>query len=195
MQFNSYIFLFLFFPLIVLLYFAGNKFSFKVGKLILAIGSLCFYAYAGYDSLAIFCFSILINYVFALAIKRNDRFKKLFLFIPVVINVALLLVFKYTDFAISNLNSLFDTDFTLKELLLPLGISFYTFQQIAYIVAVYKREIPEPDFLDYLVFITYFPKLLMGPLTEPADFISQLNNNALKNFDFDNFTCGLKIFC
>lgn len=99
-----------------------------------------------------------------------------FLAVPVCINAALLLYFKYLNFAITNYNALFHTDHALKTLLLPVGISFFTFQQIAYLVSVYRKELLKADLIDYLAYITYFPKLLMGPLMEPVDFVEQLND-------------------
>lgn len=77
---------------------------------------------------------------------------------------------------------------------MPLGISFFTFQQIAYIVSSYREEIEQTSFIDYLAYILYFPKILMGPLIEPVDFIQQFNNEKLKTFNLDNLASGIKIF-
>ena len=99
---------------------------------------------------------------------------------PVLINIALLLYFKYLNFAITNINHFFSMEIPLKDLILPVGISFFTFQQIAYIVAVYRGELERNHLLDYLVYILYFPKILMGPLAEPAEFIGQINDASLR---------------
>lgn len=96
---------------------------------------------------------------------------------------------------ILNINSVFSSDFKLRELILPVGISFYTFQQIAYVVSLYKREIQKVYLVDYLLYILYFPKLLMGPLMEPSDFLNQINDKELKKIDWDNLACGIQIFC
>ena len=114
---------------------------------------------------------------------------------PVLINILSLLYFKYTNFLILNINSVFSSDFKLRELILPVGISFYTFQQIAYVVSLYKREIQKVYLVDYLLYILYFPKLLMGPLMEPSDFLNQINDKELKKIDWDNLACGIQIFC
>lgn len=86
------------------------------------------------------------------------------------------------------------TEYSFKELFLPLGISFITFQQIAYLVSVYREELKEPSVVDYLVYILYFPKLLMGPLAEPIDFMGQLNDAATKKVNGDHTAQGLKLF-
>ena len=84
-------------PLITPLYFLGNKISGKAGKLILALGSIGFYAYAGPDSLLVFLLSIVVNYIFVLLMKRGDRFRRLFMLVPVIINVFLLLLFSFRN--------------------------------------------------------------------------------------------------
>ena len=194
MQFNSYIFICLFLPAIISLYFIGNKINNLLGKNILLIGSVIYYAYSNQSTLIIMGISLAINYLFAYAIKKKQKWSKLFLFVPVTINICLLLYFKYTNFAITNINAWFEKEIPLKELILPVGISFFTFQQIAYVVAIFKNEIVGLNPIDYLVYILYFPKILMGPLADPVDFISQLNNNDLKKIDWNNVSYGLKIF-
>lgn len=104
-----------------------------------------------------------------------------------------LLYFKYYNFAVDNLNSLFGQNIPLKEIILPLGVSFFTFQQIMYVVGVYKREY-NINLLDYLAYILYFPKIIMGPLNEPREFIIQLNNLENRKVCFDNIANGIKIF-
>ena len=121
------------------------------------------------------------------------RCKKAFLAIDIVINVALLLYFKYSNFFITNVNQLLDKDYQLKELILPLGISFFSFQQIMYVVNIYKENI-HLNFVDYLLYILYFPKILMGPLADPADIIQKFNDKDLKRVNWENVTESLKIF-
>lgn len=169
--------------------------------MVLIIGSLIFYAYAGWYMLFFLVASVLCNYLFAY-LMQYTKWRKVFLAVPIGINVGVLLFFKYINFIIGNLNLLLKMKFALLELLLPLGISFITFQQIAYLVTVYRGECPEsgggvigkPNLIDYLVYILYFPKLLMGPLAEPADFITQLNDPAAKRVNGDHIAQGLKIF-
>ncbi len=110
----------------------------------------------------------------------------------IVSNVLLLFYFKYLNFFITNINAIFTKEIPLKEIILPLGISFFTFQQIMYVVSVYRNQI-SLNVLDYLVYILYFPKLLMGPLNDPKEFIDQINEDERKKGDWNNIANGLKI--
>lgn len=193
MQFNSYFFIMAFLPVIIVVYFLSNKLHILAGKIVLILGSLIFYAYTDKKMLFFLCISIVINYLFTLLIQKM-KWKKLFLSIPIVINAGLLLYFKYLNFAIDNINSLFKTEYAQKDLILPIGISFFTFQQIAYLVSVYRKELKHNHLVDYLAYILYFPKLLMGPLAEPVDFITELNSPELKKINWDHIAEGLKIF-
>ena len=114
--------------------------------------------------------------------------------LPIVVNVLLLLYFKYSNFIISTANQMLGKEWAFKELIQPIGISFFTFQQIAYIVAVYNEEIEKVSLVDYLAYILYFPKILMGPLMDPVDFHKQINDDSLKKVNWDNIACGVKIF-
>lgn len=193
MQFNSYFFIMAFLPAIILIYFLSNKLHILAGKIVLILGSLIFYAYSDKKMLFFLCASIAINYIFTLLIQKM-KWKKIFLSIPIIINAGLLLYFKYLNFVIENINSLLKTNYILKDLILPIGISFFTFQQIAYLVSVYRKELKNNYFVDYLTYILYFPKLLMGPLAEPTDFIEQINNPDTKKINWDHIAEGLKIF-
>ena len=173
MQFNSYFFIMAFLPAIILIYFLSNKLHILAGKIVLILGSLIFYAYSDKKMLFFLCASIAINYIFTLLIQKM-KWKKIFLSIPIIINAGLLLYFKYLNFVIENINSLLKTNYILKDLILPIGISFFTFQQIAYLISVYRKELKNNYFVDDLTYILYFPKLLMGPLAEPTDFIEQI---------------------
>ena len=159
MQFNTYIFIMLFLPITLLLYFLGNRINKNIGKFVLIIASIFFYTYSGWSTILVLGISLIANYSFAQIIQRVKTWHKLFLSIPIIINVGLLLYFKYLNFTIVNINTLFATDIVLKQLALPLGISFFTFQQIAYIVAVYRQEISSCSVDDYLAYILYFPKI------------------------------------
>lgn len=194
MQFNSYIFICVFLPVIVTIYFLGNRINSLIGKIILILGSAFFYAYSGWLTLIVIGLSLGFNIVFIVVIKKTQRFKKLFFAVPIIINVGLLLYFKYTNFVIENINTLFGKEMVLKELILPIGISFFTFQQIAYIVAIKKNEIEKLDIVNYLTYILFFPKIIMGPLAEPVDFINQINDDRLKKINWDNIAYGVKIF-
>lgn len=193
MQFNSYVFILAFLPVMLLAYYLIGKFNQRFGKIIIIIGSIVFYGYSDITMVKILAVSILINLLFAKMIERI-KWKKLFMAIPVFINVGLLLYFKYTNFAITNVNSWFCKEIPLKEIIMPIGISFFTFQQIAYIVAVYRQEISKVNIIDYIAYILYFPKLLMGPLMDPVEFVEQFNDSQLKKIDWNNIAYGVKIF-
>ncbi len=194
MVFNSYPFVLALLPVAVIGYFLLNKVSTVAGKIFLAAISFCFFAYGGLKSALVFLISIIANIVFSFLIQKVSDYKKTILIISIIFNVAILFIFKYFNFFAGSIGALFGSDFTIKNLILPLGISFFTFQQIMYTVNVYKGEITDINILDYLVYILYFPKVLMGPLTEPKTFIAQLNDNSLKNVNWENIVCGLKLF-
>ncbi len=139
MLLNSYIFIFVFLPLLGVIYFTCNKIHITAGKIVLILGSLIFYAYADWHMLFFLLASVSLNYLSAY-LMRHEKWKKVFLAVPVVINVGLLLFFKYTNFMIENFNAIFKTNFALLKLLIPMGISFITFQQIAYLVTVYRGD-------------------------------------------------------
>lgn len=193
MQFHSYIFIMAFLPVMLLLYFLANKAGSLWGKLVLIVGSLAFYGYGGIDSLLMLGISIAVNYLCVWVMKRLQR-RKLLLAVPVLINVGILLYFKYFNFALENLNWIMKTEYGPRDIFLPVGISFFTFQQIAYLVAVYRGELEEEHPVDYLVYILYFPKLLMGPLADPVDFLKDINDVEKKGIDWDHIACGIKIF-
>lgn len=193
MQFNSYVFILLFLPIVLALYFGANRIQERLGKIVLIAASMCFYAYAGQIACLYLAATIALNYLFTVRIKRH-RWKKIFLVIPLCINIGGLLYFKYTNFAIENSNAILGTNFARKDMVLPLGISFITFQQIAYLVSVFRKELTNNNFVDYLVYILYFPKLLMGPMVEPVDFFAELNCVENKKVNWEHIAEGLKIF-
>ena len=192
MQFNSYIFIMAFLPVLVTGYFLLNKLRPLYGKLFLIVGSAVFYVYGGWDVALVLLASILVNYGLASLVPKAKN-KRLLLAIDVLCNVGLLLYFKYSNFFISNVNSFAHKEIPLLGLVLPLGISFFTFQQIMYVVNVSRGDVTL-DILDYLAYILYFPKLLMGPLNDPKDFIGQVNDPERKRVDWDNIACGIKVF-
>lgn len=192
MQFNSYIFIMAFLPIIITAYYALNRIKPVFGKIVLIIGSTLFYIYGGWETAVILGISIFANYGMAVIIAHLPK-KKTLLGINIIFNVGILLYFKYYNFFIANINTCFSKEIPMKEIILPLGISFFTFQQIMYVVNIYKEEI-SLNLLDYLTYILYFPKILMGPLNEPKEFLKQLNDNNLKQVNWDHIACGIKTF-
>lgn len=183
-----------FLPISVLFYFLANKFKPILGKLILAAASVAFYAYADWTLFAILGISLIVNLALALFLQHFRQRWHFLLIIPVLMNVGLLLYFKYTNFLIGTINQLAGTTWAARDLVQPLGISFFTFQQIAYLVSIRKGEIDRVSPLDYLCYILYFPKILMGPLMEPVDFLEQLNDSSRKKVNADHLASGIQIF-
>ena len=134
MQFNSYGFALLFLPVSVIAYYLATRIRASAGKLVIIAASIAFYAFGRVNMLLYLGISLLINYVSALIVRKYPIRSKVLLTLPVIVNVGLLLYFKYLNFALENISLLWGRSFALKEIVLPLGISFYTFQQIAYIV-------------------------------------------------------------
>ena len=202
MLFNSYIFIIIFLPITLLGYFLFNRVSARVGKLWLIAASLVFYAYGGVNYLWFIIFSAVVNYlvVYAMAkirkvsAKNADKKTRLVCAIGIIINIGVLFYFKYFNFLIENINLFIKNDISLLELALPLGISFLTFQQIAYLVDSYRGEAVECSFFDYFTAVTFFPKVSSGPIINYNDIVPQLIDNNRKRINFDNFAKGIMAF-
>jgi len=194
--FNSYIFILLFLPLTFSVYFLLNRLSYRGGKVWLAGMSLWFYAYFNLYYLPIIAGSILFNYFAGKLIKKEIKInrRKLYLALSVIMNLGALFYYKYFDFFISNVNNIFKTGFTLRYLILPLAISFFTFKQIAYIVDCYRGEVPEYNFLDYTLFVIFFPQLIVGPILFHDELIPQFQDKEKKRVSYENLAKGLMAF-
>lgn len=200
MLFNSYIFILLFLPLVLIIYFLLNKFNkYVLSNVWLICMSLWFYAYFNTNYIIILLLSISVNYIISRILymeymNRNQSIKKAVLFSGILINVGSIFYFKYFDFFIDNMNSLFNQTFELKNILLPLGISFFTFQQISYLVDSYREETKDYRFLEYALFVSFFPQLIAGPIVLHNEVIPQFRNKKLRKFDHDNMAKGSYIF-
>ena len=198
MLFNSYEFIFLFLPITLIVYFWLNRYNKnKLAKAGLVIASLYFYSYFHKSYLILITVSILVNYFIGQKLssnKYNVIQRKILLIVGVVFNLGGLGYFKYYDFFVSNINSLLGTNFTLLHILLPLGISFFTFQQLSFIVDSYKRYDLTYDFLDYCLFVTFFPQLIAGPIVLPTEMLPQFEAEENKKINWENMNKGLYIF-
>jgi D-alanyl-lipoteichoic acid acyltransferase DltB (MBOAT superfamily) len=199
MLFNSYEFIFAFLPITFFLYFFLLNRRLVVGaKGLLVFASLFFYSWWNITYLPIILTSMLFNYVLGNSLNDNlskvKVSRKLLLIIGVAANLSLLGYFKYADFFISNFNLVFDSSIDLLHLALPLAISFFTFQQIAYLVDSYRFETKEYDFLNYALFVTFFPQLIAGPIVHHKEMMPQFASkwNLVKNYK--NIALGLFIF-
>ncbi len=197
MLFNSYVFVLLFLPLCLMGYFGLNHLKkYKLAQVFLLGMSLWFYGYFNVSYLFIIVASVLINYGIYRWMCRlgENKWRKPVMILGVSLNVGILVYFKYMDFFIGNINSLFKTDIDFLEIALPLGISFFTFQQISFIVDAYRGEIPNYKFLDYSNFVTYFPQLIAGPIVTHDELVPQFADREKRKFNTDNFTQGLYMF-
>ena len=195
MLFNSYIYIFFFLPFTFFIYFYLNsKKLVTAAKVFLVLASLFFYSWWNIKYLPIILASMIFNFLIGLQLSKNKKHKKSILIFGISANVALLGYFKYYDFFISNLNNLLGTDFKLLHLALPLAISFFTFQQIAYLVDSYRGETKEYSFLNYANFVTFFPQLIAGPIVHHKEMMPQFERLSNKVKRYSNIAKGIFIF-
>ncbi|SFR75204.1 MBOAT family O-acyltransferase [Anaeromicropila populeti] len=199
MIFTTYEFLLLYLPLTFIGYFILNKCNFYgISKIWLITASFIFYAQGSPDFFPYFLASVIGNFVVGSALsdlKENDKLqRKLLLLIGILANVFLLGYYKYMDFFIENVNALAGTDFTLKHIVLPIGISFFTFQLIAFLVDSARGETKGYNIMDYLLFITFFPQLIVGPIVHHKEMVHQFENKDNLVINYDNIAKGLFIF-
>lgn len=185
MIFSSIYFIYYFLIIFLILYFITPK---KFKNYTLLLGSLFFYFYGDSKYIVLLLISSLVNYILGRLISKKN--KKLFLIIGLIFNFGLLFYFKYFNFFLSNINSLFKTNINLFSIVLPLGISFYTFKNASYLIDVYKNKVnPEKNFINYFTYIAMFPSLIQGPIVRYKDI--DLKD---KKISFDNFAMGVERF-
>ncbi len=201
MLFNSYEFIFFFLPIVFFIYFYLNhKRLTLASKGFLVFSSLFFYSWWNIIYLPLILSSLLFNYVAGNVLANNKKYtrnefsKKGILTFSIASNLALIAYFKYSDFFIQNINTVFNLKIALLNLSLPLAISFFTFQQIAYLVDSYRQETKEYDFLNYSIFVTFFPQLIAGPIVHHKEIMPQFENIRNKVINYKNISTGLFIF-
>lgn len=195
MLFNSYIFIFLFLPLSLLGWYGLNRIGkYKAAGLYLTAMSLWFYGYFNTSYLILMVVSIGGNYLISFLMEKKVIKGRIALVSGLLLNLGLLFYFKYYDFFIFNINVAFKTDFALKNILLPLGISFFTFQQLSYMIDRYKGKAVHYSFIEYAAFVTFFPQLVAGPIVLHSEFIPQFNDSAKRRFNPESFYEGLISF-
>ncbi len=196
MLFNSYEFIFVFLPISFFIYFYLNNLKlFKQAKLFLLFASLFFYSWWNIDYLPLILASMVFNYIIGVKLSKKDfPYKRKLLIFGILSNVFLLGYFKYSDFFIENINFLTGSNISLLHLALPLAISFFTFQQIAYLVDSYRGETKEYDFLNYAVFVTFFPQLIAGPIVHHKEMMPQFEDKNKKYINYKNIALGISIF-
>jgi alginate O-acetyltransferase complex protein AlgI len=203
MLFNSYEFIFIFLPVTFFVYFYLNKKKLtELAKAWLFLSSLFFYSWWNINYLPIILGSILFNYFVGLSLNLSSGAEKIcsvfnrrsILIFGIILNLSLLGYFKYVDFFIENINFAFNQQSSLLRLALPLGISFFTFQQIAYLVDSFRQKSKSYNFLNYAVFVTFFPQLIAGPIVRFGEMIPQYTNVRNKFFNYKNISVGLFVF-
>ena len=187
MLFTSISFLYYFLPIVIVLYFILPK---KARNVVLFIASLVFYYYGEPKYILLMLAEILVAYIGALLI---DKFKKRSIFITTIaIHIGLLCIFKYTDFMISNVNGILKTSIPLLRLALPIGISFYTFQILSYVIDVYNGKVKvQKSFLKLATYVMLFPQLIAGPIVRYETVEDELNN---RKCSFETFSYGVRRF-
>ncbi|WP_111931053.1 MBOAT family O-acyltransferase [Clostridium tertium] len=192
MLFSSSVFIFIFLPLVLFLYYISGK---KIRNYILLLASLIFYAWGGVNYLKILMVSILINYIFGLLIDKTvDRshLRKFILILGIILNLALLFYYKYYDFFIENINNILNMNLELKRIVLPIGISFFTFQGMSYIIDIYRNDGKvNKNIFSVALYISFFPQLVAGPIIKYKIIDEQIR---VRKESIDYFSYGINRF-
>ena len=194
MLFSSQVFLYFFLPITLIVYYLSPK---KIRNFILLIASLIFYAWGEPVYILIMLFSTVFDYINGLLIdkfqkKNQHKYAKIVLIVSIVGNLAILGFFKYSDFLISNINSLFNLNISLLAIALPIGISFYTFQTMSYTIDVYEQNVKaQKNFISFATYVTLFPQLIAGPIVKYRDVSESLEN---RKENISDFSEGIKCF-
>lgn len=191
MLFSSMTFLFVFMPLVMAVYFLSKK---EIRNYVLLIASIIFYAWGEPRYLAIMIITILVNYTGAILLDKHysSRQRLWIVSLTIVLDLSFLFYFKYFNFVVDNINGVLATDFQLLDIIMPIGISFYTFQAMSYLIDVYRREVPaQKDVYKLALYIVLFPQLVAGPIVKYHDVCEQIDNRTI---EFKNVIIGFKRF-
>lgn len=198
MLFNTYHFIFAFLPVTLLVFYgfgSRGRTEWAMGWLVLA--SLFFYGFWNPAYVVLILVSLLVNFAFGRALIRQEgrrRKRRLLAGLAVGFNLGLLGYYKYANFFVDNLNRIADTNFHLEKIVLPLAISFFTFQQIAFVVDAYQRKAAEPRLIHYCLFVTFFPQLIAGPIVHHGEMMPQFLEKERFRFRSSEFSIGITIF-
>jgi len=195
MLFSSTVFVFAFLPAVLLLYYGIAKPIFKniaFRNVLLFLASIFFYAWGEPRFVLVMLLSIIANWMFALFVDkyRGTSYAKVFIFLMLLFNIAVIFIFKYLMFFMENVNSLFGTSFLIPVINLPIGISFFTFQSISYVIDVYrKRGEPQKNILNVGLYISFFPQLVAGPIVRYQTIAQQIKERRETLSDFTGGMC------
>lgn len=189
MTFSSVVFLFMFFPIVFLLYAIIPNKTWR--NIILVIASVVFYAFGEPVAVMIMLISIVFNYIFGI-MATKDKYGKLAVFLAVLINIGLLIAYKYTGFFATVFNSITGLSIPVPQIRLPIGISFFTFQGLSYVIDVYRdKKLVQRNLFYVLLYISFFPQLIAGPIVRYEDIAKQIED---REFSLDRITRGMKRF-
>ncbi len=197
MLFNSYGFIFAFLPITLIGFIFISKLDTEKAIGWLVIASLFFYGWWNPAYLILIIGSMVFNYYVGTIISKNlssKRLAKYLLIFGIFINLSLLVYYKYANFFLENLSYVMQEELEVQQILLPLAISFFTFQQIAFLVDSYKGVTKEYKFLHYALFVTFFPQLIAGPIVHHKEILPQFMDRMNMRFNINNITIGLIIF-
>lgn len=189
MLFSSISFLYYFLPCVLIIYFCTPK---KFKNIILLLSSLLFYFYGEPVYILVMIGSIISGYIHGLLINKYKKYKKIFLITSITISLGLLILFKYSNFIIDNINSIFNAKIALLNLALPIGISFYTFQILSYVIDVYNEKVAvQKSIIKLATYVSLFPQLIAGPIVRYSDIEKELSN---RTHSFENMALGIRRF-
>lgn len=189
MLFSSFLFLYIFLPVVILLYFVLPV---RCRNSLLLLASLLFYGLGEPNYLIVMLGVIVMNYIAGIAISNFEKQAKLIMVLTVAANVSVLVSYKYIGFIIENINVLVSSQFEIPEIALPIGISFYIFQSLSYVLDVYKRLVPvQKNLFRLALYISMFPQLVAGPIVRYKDFMKYIDN---RKIDMDDVLYGTRRF-
>lgn len=192
MLFSSLSFIFVFLTIFLILYFKAAKINPKFSRIILIIMSIFFYCYSNYKLAFYLIGSIVVNSIIGYILSKKK--KKFLLGIGVVLNIGQLLLFKFYNFFINNFNYIFSTHVKTLNILVPLGISFVTFKYVSSLVEIYKHDSCKLDIINYISYISFFPQIISGPISQYYIMDEALKQKDIYKFNIDNFSSGLFLF-
>lgn len=190
MLFSSSTFIFLFLPIVLFVYYVFLRKNRFLQNVFLLLASLVFYAWGEVAFVFVMIASIIANYFFGLFVSKakNSSTKRLSLILSIIFNLSILFVFKYLAFSLTNINALFGTGITVPDIALPIGISFFTFQAMSYVIDVYRGEEVQKNILNVGLYISFFPQLIAGPIVRYQTVALQIQN---RKESFDDFSDGV----
>jgi len=198
MLFNSYVFIFAFLPIAMILYYGLNYFKqYTAAKTALILLSVFFYGYNKPLYALILCGSIVLNYGLHYVLtqeKQQAGLRKTCLVLGIIFNFGLLGYFKYLGFFTTNMNQIFGSELPVLQIALPLGISFFTFQQVSFVIDSYRQTTSRYGMTDYALFVSFFPQLVAGPIVLHSEMIPQFRDMEKKKVNYENVTAGIRYF-